>query len=212
MAEEKYKIPKIPPPGQEEPDEIERLIAEEEERQRQELAKSSLPRKVMLWVSINRDLVLKYGAMTMGLVLVLGALYYFFFGMVSGPMEPEVAVKAPPEEILPFEKPNVYKLKPFFLPITNRNGKETGRFLKVEISLLLSNNKLDSELDKQLPNIRSDIYRQLSRKTLEDFENPQRPIKDRLKNEILTMSNSFLVRGTGTVTDVLFTEFVVTTS
>lgn len=214
MAEDELREKRQARPdlGIDETDDIERLIAEEEAREREAFKIASLPRKVFLWVRFNRTAVLKYGIMTMALVAVLGTVYYVFFIVNQGPVESEVVSKPPEQEILPFDKPNVYRLKPFFMPITSRDGKETGRFLKVQISLLLSNNKLDEELDKQLPNIRSDIYRQLSRKTLEDFESRQRPIKDRLKKEIKMMSNSFLVRGTGTVTDVLFTEFVVTTS
>ncbi|MGP0564853.1 MULTISPECIES: flagellar basal body-associated FliL family protein [unclassified Nitrospina] len=196
----------------EDTDDIERLLAEEEKRQEDELKKATPFRKAILWLQIYREQALKYAAVSLGAVLLSGIAYYLFLMFTTPALETDFTQQAQEEEALPFEKPNVYALKPFFLPITAKNGTETGQFLKIQVSLLLSNNKLDQELEKALPNLRSGIYRQLSRKTLKDFQNPKKPIKTRLKQEILAMSNSFLVRGSGVITDVLFTEFVVTAS
>ncbi|CCQ91583.1 hypothetical protein NITGR_730041 [Nitrospina gracilis 3/211] len=213
MAQEgKDQKDRDPSIGLEDTDDIERLLAEEEKRQEDELRKATPFRKAILWLQIYREQALKYTAVSLGAVLVSGIAYYLFLMFTTPVVETDFTQQAREEETLPFEKPNVYALKPFFLPITAKNGTETGQFLKVQVSLLLSNNKLDQELEKALPNLRSGIYRQLSRKTLKDFQNPKKPIKTRLKQEILAMSNSFLVRGSGVITDVLFTEFVVTAS
>ncbi|CAI2718299.1 flagellar basal body-associated FliL family protein [Nitrospina watsonii] len=211
-ADDKDKEKKSLDVEPEEAEDIEHLLAEQARKEQEEFEQATFFRKAFLWLSANRETVFKYTAMTAGLILVFWAGYFFLFTLGGSLDEADLTTKAPEEEILPFEKPNIYALKPFFLPITSRNGTETGQFLQVQISLLLSNNKLDQELEKALPNLRSGIYQQLSRKTLEDFENAKKPIKVRLKREILTMSNSFLVRGSGVITNVLFTEFVVTVS
>lgn len=196
----------------EEHDDLEHLIAEEEKRLQEEFEKASFLRKTVIWLEGNREQFLKYSAVTLGAGLVLGLSYYLFLIFSIPVVETDFASQPQEEEVLPFDKPHVYTLKPFFMPITAEDGTETGQFLRVQISLLLSNNKLDQELEKALPNLRSGIYRQLSRKTLKDFQNSKKPIRTRLKQEILAMSNSFLVRGSGVITDVLFNEFVVTVS
>ena len=75
--------------------------------------------------------------------------------------------------------------------------------------LLLSNNKLDREISKNLSILRKNIYYILKKKSLEDFKGDKKKLEERLKKEILTTANTLLLSGTGTVTDVLFVQFVL---
>ncbi len=145
-------------------------------------------------------------------MLVIGVAYYFI--VVEGQQVDVTTqvVKQEEEELLPYDKPNVYPLELFFLPVMDKNGSETGQFIHLKLSLLLSHSKLDQDLEKELHNLRRNIYTILARKKLRDFKNQKKPIEETLKREILTVSNSLLISGTGVITDVLFTEFMLTSA
>ena len=106
------------------------------------------------------------------------------------------------------EKFNIYKLDPFFVPIIDK-GKETGKFISLSANLLLSNSALNKEIDRVLPKVRKNIYRILRRKRPTDFTLHRSNIEQRIKKEIITASNSLLLTGTGTVTDVFFSSFIM---
>ena len=125
------------------------------------------------------------------------------------PVEEEQAEKeVKEEETSVIEKVNIYKLEPFFLPV-RENGKETGRFLSLSANLLLSNSVLNKDLNKVLPLVRKNIYGILRRKRPSDFTLKRANTEERIKREIRTATNALLLSGTGTVTDVFFSSFMV---
>jgi flagellar basal body-associated protein FliL len=109
------------------------------------------------------------------------------------------------------QKPNIYPLEPFFIPILSKN-KETGKFLHVTAHLVLSNRRLHKDIDKVRPLIRQSVYNVISRRKSKDFEKEGVKMEEKIKREILTSSNSFLLSGTGTITNIIFTEFIVSPS
>ena len=153
-----------------------------------------------------------FGGGALVLLIVIGAGVYF---TMSGseeevvPVEEEKAEKEiKEEETSVIEKVNIYKLEPFFLPV-RENGKETGRFLSLSANLLLSNSVLNKDLNKVLPLVRKNIYGILRRKRPSDFTLKRANTEERIKREILTASNALLLSGTGTVTDVFFSSFMI---
>ena len=112
------------------------------------------------------------------------------------------------KEEVKFEKVNVYKLDPFFVPILE-NGKETGKFISLSANLLLSNSSLHKEIERVLPLVRKKIYNILRKKRPSDFTLHRSTIEQRIKKEITRTCNTLLLTGTGTVTDVLFTSFII---
>ena len=112
------------------------------------------------------------------------------------------------EEEVKVAKINIYKLEPFFLPLLD-DGKETGQFISVSTNLLLSNSVLSHDLDKVLPLMRKSIYNILRGKRPADFTLKPSHTEERIKKEILTASNSLLLSGTGTITDVFFSRFMI---
>ena len=149
----------------------------------------------------------------MVLLLAIGAGVYFFLGEEKVEEIP-VEEQAVEEEIIEeeeeviIEKVNIYKMESFFLPIFD-DGKETGRYFLIAPSLLLSNRVLNREIDKVLPLVRKSIYKILKRKKLTDFTLRRARTEERIKKEILTASNALLLSGTGTITDVYFTRFML---
>ena len=202
------------PAGEEsEIEELEALLDEEERAQDEEFEKATFYKKLYLLFVYNKESVLKYGGIALGSVAVLGAVYYFAVVRAQdADVGTQVASTQVKEESLPYEIPNIYSLKLFFLPVKTKDGKETGKFIHVKISLLLSHSRLDQDLEKVLPILRTNIFGLLSRKKLKDFKNKKIPIEETLKREILTVSNSLLISGTGVITDVLFTEFMLTSA
>ena len=148
----------------------------------------------------------------MVLLIVIGAGVYFTMSgteEVVVPVEEEQAEKeVKEEETSVIEKVNIYKLEPFFLPV-RENGKETGRFLSLSANLLLSNSVLNKDLNKVLPLVRKNIYGILQRKRPSDFTLKRANTEERIKREIRTATNALLLSGTGTVTDVFFSSFMV---
>ena len=154
-----------------------------------------------------------YGGGLFVLILAIGAGAYFFLGGKEAevvPLEEQAAEEEVVEEAeeVKISKVNIYKLEPFFLPIRDE-GKETGRFISISANLLLSNRVLNLEIDKILPLVRKNIYNILRRKRPSDFTLKRSRTEERIKKEILVASNALLLSGTGTITDVFFTRFMV---
>lgn len=146
------------------------------------------------------------------LALIGGGVALYFTLTKPAPVEVKEEPVAQPakeeEEEVILQKVNAYKLEPFFIPLLKDN-EETGEFVSIATTLLLSNNKLDREIDKNLSIMRKNIYYILRRKQPEDFKGDQKKLEERLKKEIMTAVNTLLLSGTGTVTDVYFTQFIV---
>ena len=161
----------------------------------------------------NKKLLMIYGGGFLVLILAIGVGAYFFLGEKEADVVP-LEEQAVDEEIIEeeeeviIEKVNIYELEPFFLPI-REDGKETGRFISISANLLLSNRVLYKEIDKVLPLVRKNIYNILRRKRPSDFTLKRSRTEERIKKEILTASNTLLLAGTGTITDVFFTRFMV---
>ena len=166
----------------------------------------------------NKKLLMIYGGGLLVLIIAIGVGAYFFLGEKEGDVVP-LEEQAVEEEIIEEEeevkikkvkikKVNIYNLEPFFLPIRD-DGKETGRFISIAANLLLSNRVLKHEIDKVLPLVRKNIYNILRRKGPSDFTLERFQTEERIKKEILTASNALLLGGTGTITDVFFTRFMV---
>ncbi len=166
----------------------------------------------------NKKLLMIYGGGLLVLIIAIGVGAYFFLGEKDAEVVP-LEEQAVEEEIIEEEeevkinkvkikKVNIYKLAPFFLPIRD-DGKETGRFISIAANLLLSNRVLKHEIDKVLPLVRKNIYNILRRKRPSDFTLERFQTEERIKKEILIASNTQLLAGTGTITDVFFTRFVV---
>ena len=161
----------------------------------------------------NKKLLMIYGGGFLVLILAIGVGAYFFLGQKEVDVVP-LEEQAVEEEIIEEEeeviikKVNIYELEPFFLPI-REDGKETGRFISISANLLLSNRVLYKEIDRVLPLVRKNIYTILRRKRPSDFTLKRSRTEERIKKEILIASNTLLLAGTGTITDVFFTRFMV---
>ena len=159
----------------------------------------------------DKKLLMIFGGGALVLLIAVGAGVYF---MMSGteedivPVEEEQSREEIKEETSAVEKVNIYKLEPFFLPV-REDDKETGKFISLSANLLMSNSELNKDLDKVLPQIRKNVYSILRRKRPNDFTLQRANTEERIKREILTASNALLLSGTGTVTDVFFSNFMV---
>jgi flagellar basal body-associated protein FliL len=161
-------------------------------------------------IAANKKLLMIIG----GVVLFLIICVVFLF-MQSGEETTEVTLdelvleeEVKEEEEVKLAKVNIYKLEPFFFPLLD-DGKETGQFISVSANLLLSNSVLSHDLDKVLPLMRKSIYNILRGKRPADFTLKSSDAEERIKKEILTASNSLLLSGTGTITDVFFSRFMI---
>ena len=158
----------------------------------------------------NKNFLMIIGVVV--LVLIIGAGFLFLRNgeeTTEATLDEQVVEEeVKEEEEVKVAKINIYKLEPFFLPLLD-DGKETGQFISVSTNLLLSNSVLNQELDKVLPLMRKSIYNILRSKRLTDFTLKRSHTEERIKKEILTASNNLLLSGTGTVTDVFFSRFMI---
>jgi len=192
-----------------EAEEIERLLKEQEERAAEKILQTHPLKRFLnqkrFW-GLAAVILLVWGT---GLGLLTLMERNFEVSQVS-PVE-----QTPVQGLIPatfqIQKPNIYPLKPFFVPVLSKN-KETGKFFHVTAHLVLSNRRLRKDIDKVRPLIRQSVYTVISRKRFKDFEKAGVKIEEKIKREILTTSNSFLLSGTGTITNVIFTEFIVSPS
>jgi flagellar basal body-associated protein FliL len=204
MAEDQEKEAEL---SNDEANEIERLL----EGTGEETGKTSGLKEKIKKIFANKKLLMIIG----GVVLVLVVFVVFFFVKI-GEETTEVTVDEQvveeevkeEEEEVEIAKVYIYKLEPFFFPLLD-DGKETGHFITVSANLLLSNSVLNNDLDKVLPLMRKSIYNILRRKRPADFTLKRSHTEEILKKEILTASNSLLLSGTGTITDVFFSRFMI---
>lgn len=207
MAQE--ELGQVPDLDLREAEEIERLLKEEEERAEEKIRQTH-PLKRFL----NKKMFL---GLVAAILLVWGAGWGILSLMERSSEVSQVSTvkQTSVQDLIPstfqIQKPNIYDLEPFFVPILSKN-KETGKFLHVTAHLVLSNRRLHKDIDKVRPLIRQSVYAVISRKKLKDLEKGGVKIEERIKREILTTSNSFLLSGTGTITNVIFTEFIVSPS
>jgi flagellar basal body-associated protein FliL len=207
MAEDQEKEAEL---SNDEANEIERLL----EGTGEENGETSGLKEKIKKIFANKKLLMIIG----GVVLVLVVFVLFFFVKIGEEttevtvdeqvVEEEVKEEEEEEEEVEIAKVYIYKLEPFFLPLLD-DGKETGQFITVSANLLLSNSVLNHDLDKVLPLMRKSIYNILIRKRPADFSLKRSHAEERIKKEILTASNSLLLSGTGTITDVFFSRFMI---
>ena len=165
----------------------------------------------------NKKLLMIFGGGTLIVLLAIGVGIYTLNSKPdkAAPVKEKKAEEEIKEEddedeneAVSIEKVNIYKLDPFFVPIFEK-GEETGKFITLSANLLLSNSALHKEIDRVLPLVRKKIYEILRRKRSSDFKLKKSNIKERIKKEIIMASNSLLLTGTGTVTDVFFSSFII---
>ena len=111
------------------------------------------------------------------------------------PQAPPVIPKK--NEILP-----MIDLDPFIINLADRDAR---RYLKVKMSLEVSDKKVEDEIKKRMPEIRDIITLLLSSKTYADLSTIDGKLA--LKTEIVNRLNSVII--SGRVTNVFFTEFVI---
>jgi flagellar basal body-associated protein FliL len=202
----------------EEAEELEKLLASTDGEDAEVAEGDEEPAKKGGRFSFGKKTLVLIGAGTLIVLLLAGGAYFFLFSSEKNPegeVSPEELVKgevpAPPvvETVKStFSKVHVFTLEPFFLPL-KKNSRETGKFISVIPNLILSNSTLHKELENSLPSIRRNIYNLLSRKNPREYYSNKRKIEERIKKEILITVNPTLLAGTGTVTDVVFTQFVI---
>lgn len=207
MAQE--ELGQVPDLDLREVEEIERLLKEEEEKAEEKISPVHPLKKFL-----NQKLFL---GLTAAILLVWGAGWGILRLIENSPKDTPVTMEKqePTQDLiastLQIHQQDIYPLEPFFVPILSKN-KETGRFLHVTAHLVLSNRGLRKDIDKVRPLIRQSVYTSVSRKKIKDFEKRGVEIQEKIKLEILTASNTFLLSGTGTITDIIFTEFIVSPS
>ena len=207
MAQE--ELGQVPDLNLREAEEIERLLKDEEERAKEKTLQSHPLTKFL-----NQKLFLGLAAA----VVLLWGVGWGILNLMDRSADISLAPKVKQtstQDFIPsnfqIQKPNIYPLEPFFIPILSKN-KETGECLHVTAHLVLSNRRLSKDIDKVRPLIRQSVYTVISRRKSKDFEKGSVKIEEKIKREILTASNSFLLSGTGTVKNIIFTEFIVSPS
>ncbi len=135
-----------------------------------------------------------------------GAAYFFFFKKKKKPPAPSATATSPAAPVSTTGSPAApqffYKLDTFIVNLADEGGT---RYLKVDMTLALSNKQVEKEIDKKLPVIRDAIITVISNKYYQDIATPAGKLA--LKREIMARINMLL--NTGKVTDIYFTDFVV---
>ncbi len=192
--------------------ELEKLLEEtegEEGEKKKEKKEGPFLKKLLHRLKTDKKFLMFVGGGALLLIIGSGAGLYLFLSKEAAPPVAEEELAEPEEEPeKEVEQANVYTLEPFFLPL-KINDRETGQFITVTPNLLLSNSALDEEVDKILPQIRKNIYRILRRKSPQDWFQDRVQIEERIKKEIITVANTDLLSGTGTIEDVFYTQFVI---
>jgi flagellar FliL protein len=141
-----------------------------------------------------------------------GAAYFFLFkkkapapqqaAPTPQPIAPPVATAPVATSGVPAAPQFFYKLDTFIVNLADEGGS---RYLKVDMTLALSNKEVEKEIEKKLPVIRDAIITVISNKYYKDIATPAGKLA--LKREIMARINILLTKGK--VIDIYFTDFVV---
>ena len=173
--------------------------------------------------SDKKFMIMVGGGLLLILLLVCGAAYYFLTGdkTSSNVVEEvneedsdtsekeEVAQDTITKEVLPFDRVYLYPLKSFFFPIKLKNKEESGHFLLVTPSFHMSNAGLGGQISKNLSSIRKRIYTILNKESYHNLTEKHNATKKRIKKKVIVKVNELLPVGTGVVSDIYFSEFII---
>ena len=96
----------------------------------------------------------------------------------------------------------IFPLDTFIVNLADKGGK---RYLRITIDLELDSEKLESEIEKRLPQVRDSILTILPTKRFEDISTAKG--KAALRDQMLERINGLLAGGR--ITNIYFKEFVV---
>ena len=147
----------------------------------------------------------KYPISLVVFVVVAGLIFLLNQGILEAQEEVEkVEEKTSSEEpkLIKKKKSLMFHLDPFIVNLAKSGGN---RFLKVTVSLEMSNPDVRFELKKNIKKITDSILLLLSTKVFKDVYSVQG--KFTLKSEITTRVNQFLTKGV--VKGAYFTEFII---
>jgi flagellar basal body-associated protein FliL len=181
--------------------------------------------------SDKKFMIMVGGGLLLILLLIGGAAYYFLTGDTTSSTEVEELNKeesdtsekeesdtsekeggAPDtiaKEELPYDRVYLYPLKSFFFPIKLKNKEESGHFLLVTPSFHMSNAGLGGQISKNLPSIRKRIYTILNKESYYNLTEKHNATKKRVKKKVIVKVNELLPVGTGVVSDIYFSEFII---
>jgi len=173
--------------------------------------------------SDKKFMIMVGGGLLLILLLIGGAAYYFLTGdkTSSNVVEEvneedsdtsekeEVAQDTITKEVLPFDRVYLYPLKSFFFPIKLKNKEESGHFLLVTPSFHMSNAGLGGQISKNLSSIRKRIYTILNKESYHNLTEKHNATKKRIKKKVIVKVNELLPVGTGVVSDIYFSEFII---
>ena len=173
--------------------------------------------------SDKKFMIMVGGGLLLILLLIGGAAYYFLTeNKTSSNIVEEVnneesdtsdKEEGEPDKItkeaLPYDRVYVYPLKSFFFPIKLKNKEESGHFLLVTPSFHMSNAGLGGQVSKNLSSIRKRIYTILTKESYRNLTEKHNATKKRVKKRVIVKVNELLPVGTGVVSDIYFSEFIV---
>ena len=149
------------------------------------------------------------------LIILIGVLMVFMLGMGGGlylmwnklsdlNIQANANAGVQPSQAAVDEHPlgPIYALDTFIVNLADKGGQ---RYLRVTIDLELGSPKLETELEKRLPQVRDSILMILPSKRFNDISSVQG--KTALRDEILENLNGYFTQGK--ITNLYFKEFVV---
>ena len=173
--------------------------------------------------SDKKFMIMVGGGLLLILLLIGGVAYYFLTGdKTSSNVVEEVNMEESDasekeegvpdtiaKEVLPYDRVYLYPLKSFFFPIKLKNKEESGHFLLVTPSFHMSNAGLGGQISKNLPSIRKRIYTILNKESYHNLTEKHNATKRRVKKKVIVKVNELLPVGTGVISDIYFSEFIV---
>ena len=164
--------------------------SEEKQEQQEEEAKSRGLKSILVMAGAG--------------IAVLAAAFFFVVGVIAPSMSKKDAADVAEEPAEPVAQEAMANYEESTI-IVNLAGPDSERYLKVNLSLAVSDRAVVLKLEKQNARLRDELIDILSTKTVEDMLSPEG--KDVLRTQIIEAANATI--GEPKVVDVYFTEFVI---
>jgi flagellar FliL protein len=155
-------------------------------------------------LNMSKKLIIVILGVVVLLIGMMGAGFFMLWSKISASAPAAVSPEGQHSEA-PQEEHGLgplYSLGTLIVNLADEGGK---RYLRVSIDMELSDQALQEQVEKRLPQIRDTILMILPTKTYKDINTTEG--KQTLRTQIISELNNFL--SNGSITNLYFTEFVV---
>ncbi len=172
------------------------LIPSEEKKEAVKTEESAEGEAEKIKAPLSKKKIIIIISSALSVILIITVIVF----LTRKPQKEEPVKKPPTVEV---EAVPLYSFEPFFIPLSG--GESEGKFLKISVTVELSDKDVTKEIERNIVLLRENIFFILKTKGLKNFQDKNE--REKLAKDITTTINMALQAGT--VSRLYFTDFLV---